>query len=212
MMARLCGEYSSDIMEPAGTLLSLTLDFTAFLRVVRQLVPQWKNECSLLDRCGLHGRWSGFDGRGAMGILTMPWPTSPCRYPRLFAIFCDLSRDGKLGHADDSDARSPVGLVAALASDLARAKSLGEPNLSFEQASPTSHPPLASPGRNPNAFAAPLDASSPGAQLVHGLGWLLRGTSKRRSELCFRCFDADGSGKVRALWIAQLTLCAVYTL
>jgi hypothetical protein len=29
-------------------------------------------------------------------------------------------------------------------------------------------------------------------QLVHGLGWLLRGTSARRARLCFRCFEENG--------------------
>jgi hypothetical protein len=46
MVAKLCGEYTSDMHEPAGSLLSLALDFASFLRVVRALVPQWKNECS----------------------------------------------------------------------------------------------------------------------------------------------------------------------
>ena len=31
-------------------------------------------------------------------------------------------------------------------------------------------------------------------QLVCGLAWLLRGDSGRRAQLCFECFDADGSG------------------
>ena len=29
-------------------------------------------------------------------------------------------------------------------------------------------------------------------QLVCGLGWLLRGDSERRSQLCFACFDVEG--------------------
>ena len=31
-------------------------------------------------------------------------------------------------------------------------------------------------------------------QLVHGLSWLLRGTSERRAMLCFRCFEDGDSG------------------
>ena len=34
-------------------------------------------------------------------------------------------------------------------------------------------------------------------QLVCGLGWLLRGDSERRSQLCFACFDVEGDGAVR---------------
>ena len=34
-------------------------------------------------------------------------------------------------------------------------------------------------------------------QLVCGLGWLLRGNSERRSQLCFECFDVEGSGTVQ---------------
>lgn len=29
-------------------------------------------------------------------------------------------------------------------------------------------------------------------QLVHGLGWLLRGTSEKRAQLCYRCFEEGG--------------------
>ena len=38
MVAKLCGEYTSDVNEPAGSLLSITLDFAAYLRVLRGLV------------------------------------------------------------------------------------------------------------------------------------------------------------------------------
>jgi len=31
-------------------------------------------------------------------------------------------------------------------------------------------------------------------QLIHGLSWLLRGTSERRADLCFRCFEEPTGG------------------
>uniref|UniRef100_A0A7S4BMJ7 EF-hand domain-containing protein n=1 Tax=Chrysotila carterae TaxID=13221 RepID=A0A7S4BMJ7_CHRCT len=48
-------------------------------------------------------------------------------------------------------------------------------------------------------------------RLVSGLGWLLRGSSARRAELCFHCFDREGCGAVtRADFIA--VLCYIYAL
>ena len=71
-------------------------------------------------------------------------------------------------------------------------------------------------GRNPSLLQSPVGAAARAAaalasdsaagggaltlwfdQLVCGLGWLLRGDSERRSQLCFACFDVEGDGAVQ---------------
>ncbi|KAL1499615.1 hypothetical protein AB1Y20_011814 [Prymnesium parvum] len=142
MIAKLCGEYTSDVSQPAGSLLSITLDFTSFLRVVRGLLPQWKNECELLDR--------------------------------LFAIFSTLGDDGKPGRDDGT---SKQGLPQTLT------------------VSPSS-----------SSGASDQIARLTFAQLIHGLSWLLRGTSTSRSRLCFQCFDDSGEGRVSSARFNALLL------
>lgn len=102
--------------------------------------------------------------------LVPQWHNESELLDRLFAVFCGLSREGKFGQPDETDCRDRSLSSQLLASD-------------FNRLTPPLDQEL-------------LDQRLNFEQMVHGCGWLLRGTSKRRSELCFRCFDLDGAGHV----------------
>ena len=153
LMARLCGPYNLVPTDAATSLLRLSIDHDAFVRVVRGLVPQWRTD-------------------GGPGSLIEV----------LFGLFFLLPADGRHEADLELDRRDLTGLdvsdapstSSAAASSSASSSGNGgggnRPKLSFEQ-------------------------------LVHGLAWLLRGTSAQRALLCFKCFEvgsedgaAAGSG------------------
>ena len=86
-------------------------------------------------------------------------------------------------------------------------------------------------GRNPSLLHSPVGAAARAAaalagdssagggaltlwfdQLVCGLGWLLRGDSERRSQLCFACFDVEGDGAVQREALSTLLRGLILTL
>ena len=174
LMARLCGPYTIAPSNAASSLLNLAIDFESFVRVLRGLVPQWSNHPT--------AGWREASAVSRPAPHAPPHPPAPadavCTLSeRIFVLFFSLSADGRHGEPHDLAAETRR-----------REHSVG----SIESA------------------VDALDSSSSGTglcerpaltfeQLVSGLGWLLRGTSQRRADLCFRCFeDPDGAGSGRA--------------
>ena len=75
LLARLCGPYTVAAADAATSLLRLSVDYDAFVHVLRGLVPQWSN-----------------DGKSDDG--------TPCLLERLFAIFRQLPAEGVERGAD----------------------------------------------------------------------------------------------------------------
>lgn len=174
LIARVCGPYTMVPADAASSLLRLSIDYEGFVRVLAGLVPQWKND-------------------GGAGSLVH----------RLFDIFLqelpDASQD-----ADLELDRGGIGCInrrmeeEGLHEVYQEADAMGSPasDPTFRrdgEAAQSSSLPTASGANADERSACRLSFE----QLVRGLGWLLRGTSGKRADLCFRCFaipeDSDGS-------------------
>ena len=141
------------------------------------IVPGWNNDCPLLDR--------------------------------LFRIFAAQPSVGEGRSESDcgSAPSTPGGAGGAGGAGTAGGAGGGEP-LTPGGRTPLRgrrrellQTPVGAAARAAAALAADLDSAAGKAggspflwfdQLVCGLGWLLRGDSERRGQLCFACFDVEG--------------------
>jgi len=211
LMARLCGP--SDGTAHADALLTLRIDVDGFLRVLRGLVPQWRH--LLLRRTPLAAAGAP-TAHGAFGATAlpgrMPLPLSACTTCTTGDIAAGVE-DGNGAQRDSVAGADTVGAGAAAVvargfAVMPSVESSAEPSLTERLfvvflALPADDC-LEADLELDRRVLGDCDASEPPdpnpavaqprltfEQLVLGLGWLLRGTSERRAELCYQCF-CDG--------------------
>ena len=194
LMARLSGPFTLTPIDAATALLRITLDYDAFVGVLKGLVPQWKNDgvpALALANGGAdgggNGSGSGSSSSGSGGGAA----AAASLMRRLFCLFvalpadgrhevdidCDR-RDGRHEVDIDCDRRDGLDALPHIQSAEYAVGGRAEPSAT-RSAAPASDAEPAPPPEQRLSFE----------QLVHGLSWLLRGTSETRAQLCFRAFE-----------------------
>jgi hypothetical protein len=179
LVARLCGPPDSDAAHMQAP-HARAIDYDGFTVVLRGLIPQWTNLAPrrelVVSGTGKHrragvgvGERVGADADSCVCQAPKLGPTAgePSLVERLYTIFLGLPTDDR-AETDcfDQDCVDELDTLPA----------------GGAQTSPL-----------PDVLSTAARSRLTFEQLVLGLGWLLRGTSERRAELCFKCF-ADGSG------------------
>ena len=180
LVARLCGPPDSDAAHMQAPHVR-AIDYDGFTVVLHGLIPQWTNVAPrrdlLVSGAGKHrragvglGERVGSDDDSCVCQVPKLGLTGeePSLVERLFTIFLGLPTDDRaetdcFEHDDCFDKVNTLSAGGAQTSPL------------------------------PDVLSTTARSRLTFEQLVLGLGWLLRGTSERRAELCFKCF-ADGSG------------------
>ena len=182
-LAHYCAGHNAGASEMSGaSMLAIGVDYATFELLVCAVVPGWNNDCPLLDR--------------------------------LFRLFA---------------AQPSVGEGSSEGGGGMHMQGDGGGGGGSEPRTPGDRTPLK--GRNPSLLQSPVGAAARAAaalaggssagggaltlwfdQLVCGLGWLLRGDSERRSQLCFACFDVEGDGTVQREALSTLLRGLILTL
>ena len=196
LLARHCGlEPASPGVSGEGTdgaaILATTVELHAFRRVLCAMVPSWHNDCALIDRLFLlfSREPSPVDApttKKPPRATTTRAPPPPSTPPAEAPAAAPAAADG-----DAPAAAAPSEVVRQRTGSLGDG---GEAN--GEAARRDSSPPNRQHEHRARTLSDGMVRTLGFEQLVGGVAWLLRGTSARRAELCFRCFDVDETGEV----------------